>query len=185
MPPVKWHAPAIILMGVLSGLGLYTVVVSNALSYMVDSPETCVNCHIMAPHYATWSRSSHRMETTCGDCHVPQDNIFRHYFHKAKDGSRHAAIFTLRRDPNVITMHSAGRMVVQENCIRCHDFTNETVSSYHVTEHMARMGDGKLCYDCHRDVPHGTVRSTASTPFARVPLPQSPVPKWLQDMLKP
>ncbi len=185
MPPPEWRAPVIVLLGAFCGIAVYASIVSNAVSYLSDAPATCVNCHIMAPHYATWSRSSHREHATCVDCHVPQDNVFRHYLYKAKDGSRHAAIFTLRREPNVIMMHAAGRMVVQENCKRCHDFLNMRVSAWCVTENMARMGEGKRCYDCHRDVPHGTVRSIGASPYARVPLPQSPMPEWLREIMNP
>ena len=184
LPPPQWRVPVIVLLGAFCGIVIYAAIVSNAVSYLSDSPATCVNCHIMAPHYATWQHSSHREHATCGDCHVPQDNIFRHYYYKAKDGSRHAAIFTMRAEPDVIMMHEAGKMVVQENCIRCHDFTNERVSAYHVTAQSARRGEGKLCFDCHRDVPHGTVRSAAAAPHARVPLPTSPMPEWLQERLR-
>lgn len=183
LPPPHWRPAVIIAAGAFCGIAIYAAIISNATSYLSDSPATCVNCHIMAPHYATWSRSSHREHATCGDCHVPQDNMFRHYYTKAKDGSRHAAIFTLRAEPDVIMMHEAGKQVAQENCIRCHDFTNERVSAFHVTAHSARKGEGKLCFDCHRDVPHGTVRSATAAPYARVPLPQSPMPEWLQEMM--
>ena len=182
-PPPQWRVPVVVLLGAFCGIALYAAIISNFTSYLSDAPATCVNCHVMAPHYATWSKSSHREHATCNDCHVPQDNIFRHYYYKAKDGSRHTAIFTLRMEPDVIRMHEAAKMVVQENCIRCHDFTNQRVSAVEVTAHSARMGEGKLCFDCHRDVPHGTVRSLAATPHARVPLPQSPVPVWLQEWL--
>lgn len=184
VPPPQWRVPVIVLLGAFCGIVVYAAIVSNAVSYLSDSPATCVNCHIMAPHYATWQHSSHREHATCSDCHVPQDNIFRHYYYKANDGSRHAAIFTMRAEPDVIMMHEAGKMVVQENCIRCHDFTNERVSAYHVTAQSARRGEGKLCFDCHRDVPHGTVRSAAAAPHARVPLPTSPMPEWLQERLR-
>ena len=184
LPPPRWRVPVYLVSGAFCGVAIYASMVSNAVSYLSDSPATCVNCHIMAPHYATWSKSSHREHATCGDCHVPHDNIIRHYYYKAKDGSRHAAIFTLRKEPDVIMMHEAGKAVVQENCKRCHDFANEQVSAYHVTGPGARMGEGRLCFDCHRDVPHGTVRSTAATPYARVPVPTSPMPQWLQEMVK-
>lgn len=185
IPPPHWRVPVILASGAFCGIAAYALIVSNAVSYLSDAPATCVNCHIMAPHYATWSHSAHREHATCSDCHVPQDNVFRHYFYKGKDGARHATIFTLRREPNVIMMHDAGRAVVQENCKRCHDFTNERVYAYHVTGPSALRGEGPLCWDCHREVPHGLVRSTAATPYARVPLPQSPMPQWLQEMVKP
>ena len=49
---------------------------------------------------------------------------------------------------------------------------------------MSQVGEGKACWDCHRDVPHGGSNSLSSTPNALVPYPESPVPDWLQKMLK-
>jgi cytochrome c nitrite reductase small subunit len=56
----------------------------------------------MAPQFTTWSHSSHREKTSCNDCHVPHGNVFSKYLFKAKDGIRHATIFTLRKEPQVI-----------------------------------------------------------------------------------
>ena len=49
---------------------------------------------------------------------------------------------------------------------------------------MTLTGDGKACWDCHRDVPHGGMNSLSSTPAALVPYPESPVPEWLQKLIK-
>ena len=49
---------------------------------------------------------------------------------------------------------------------------------------MSQVGEGKACWDCHRDVPHGGSNSLSSTPNALLPYPESPVPDWLQKMLK-
>jgi hypothetical protein len=48
---------------VFAGLGLFAFYISNAPSYLGDKPETCVNCHIMAPHFTTWCHSSHVEKT--------------------------------------------------------------------------------------------------------------------------
>lgn len=184
LPPVQWRLPVIILAGFLVGIGFYAIYVSNAASYLSDSPQTCVNCHVMAPHYTTWFHSSHREHATCNDCHVPQDNIFRHYYFKAQDGMRHAYIFTMRTEPFVIRIHEPGQRVVQENCLRCHEHTNHRVSAFEGTLEKARAGEQKLCWDCHREVPHGAVTSSASVPYTNVPLPESPVPEWLRPMIE-
>ena len=49
---------------------------------------------------------------------------------------------------------------------------------------MAHDNNGKLCWDCHRDVPHGNVRGLSSAPNARVPLADTPIPNWLQKFNK-
>lgn len=177
IPPDNWKIPVIIVLGIFTGLAGYAFYISKAPSYLSDSPRTCVNCHVMAPQYATWSHSSHREGATCNDCHVPHENIFRYYGFKAKDGLRHATIFTLRMEPQVIFIKEAGTQVVQTNCIRCHEkLFDREISS---TGHFAQVKD-RLCWECHRETPHGRVNSLSSVPNARVPLPESPVPDWIK-----
>jgi cytochrome c nitrite reductase small subunit len=133
---------------------------------------------------ATWNHSSHREVTNCNDCHVPHNNIFNHYFFKAKDGMRHSKVFTLRQEPQVIFIKEAGINVVQENCKRCHLELNQPVSTYLVTGRNYNHGEGRLCWQCHRETPHGRVNSLSSAPYARVPLPESVVPDWMEKLIK-
>lgn len=181
IPPEKWRIPVIFLLGILVGLGVYILYISNAPSYISDDPKTCVNCHIMAPQYATWSHSSHREVTHCNDCHVPHNNIFNKFYFKAKDGLRHATIFTLRAEPQVIFIKEAGKNVVQNNCIRCHTelITDNKLLTKTNVYHQYR--EDRKCWECHREIPHGRVNSLSSVPNARVPLPESPVPDWLKQ----
>jgi len=184
LPPRNWISPVGFLLAVFLGISAFVFYISNAHSYVSDDPKTCVNCHIMAPQYATWLHSSHREKATCNDCHVPHNNIFNHYYFKAQDGMRHATIFTLRKEPQVILIKNAGKKVVQSNCIRCHEHlvyeTSLTQKEY--TGHP-KIGE-RLCWECHREVPHGGVNSLSSTPHARVPLLESPVPEWLKKAMK-
>ncbi len=179
-PPEQWLVPVIIAVAIFSGLFLYAFYISNAPSYLSDNPQTCVNCHIMSPQYATWSHSSHKTVTNCNDCHVPHNNVFNKYFFKAKDGMRHATIFTLRAEPQVIFIKDAGREVVHKNCIRCHSqlLYDTRIASYSATFNHFRQE--RKCWECHRETPHGRVNSLSSTPNARVPLPESPVPAWMK-----
>jgi cytochrome c nitrite reductase small subunit len=179
-PPPEWQIPVIILLGVIVGMAVFIFRTSRAHSYLSDKPDACMNCHIMAPQYATWSHSSHREYTNCNDCHVPQDNFFRMYYFKAKDGMRHATIFTLRAEPQVIFIKDAGIEVVQENCIRCHEklLTDSKLKTY--TKVFDHFRSDRLCWECHREVPHGRVNSISSVPNARVPLPSSAVPEWMK-----
>lgn len=180
-PPEKWRIPVIVLLGTITGIGLYTFYVSRAWSYLSDEPQTCVNCHIMSPQYTTWRNSSHREAASCNDCHVPHDNFFRTYYFKAKDGLRHATIFTSRGYDQSIRMLAPGNTVVQENCIRCHGNLTEMVGA-NVSFKQSQKGEGKRCWDCHRDVPHGRVKSLSVTPYSEVPVPESPAPKWLRNI---
>ena len=182
MPPDRWKLPVILAAGVFFGLALYSFYISNAPSYLGDKPETCVNCHIMAPQYATWYHSSHRESTNCNDCHVPHNNFVNKYFFKAKDGLRHATIFTLRKEPQVIFIQEEGKRVVHQNCIRCHKelLADSRLRAYNNSTHTFRME--RNCRECHRETPHGTVNSLSSVPWARVPLPGSVVPEWLRKV---
>ena len=182
LPPDRWRVPVIILMAVISGLFVYLVYISNAPAYLSDKPETCVNCHIMTPQYATWQHSSHREHAHCNDCHVPHNNAINKYYFKAKDGLRHATIFTLRKEPQVIFIKEEGSEVVQNNCIRCHSALMTDAKLLRTTDHYHDQRQEKKCGDCHREVPHGRVNSLSSTPNARVPLPESPVPDWLKSL---
>lgn len=179
-PPQKWRLPVIILLGVLFGLAGVILRISNAVSYLSDSPQACMNCHVMTPQYATWQRSSHARVATCNDCHVPHNNFFGTYFFKAKDGLRHATIFTLRMEPEVIRIKEAGINVVQSNCIRCHSNLVHRVSLKKVTGDMGLEGEDKLCWECHRETPHGRVNSLSSFPMARVPRLTPVMPEWLE-----
>lgn len=183
IPPQGWQLPAALVAGAIVGLGLYTFVVSNAVSYVSDKPETCINCHIMNVQYASWLHSAHREYANCNDCHVPHTNQVSKYFFKAKDGMRHASIFTLRVEPQVIMIKEAGKAVVQENCKRCHAKMNENVGTLAVSTHTAAENQEKLCWDCHREVPHGTVNSLSTSTYARVPRLGSPVPTWLRNVM--
>lgn len=184
IPPDRWKIPVILVAAIFAGLGLFSFYISNAPSYLGDKPEACINCHIMAPQYATWYHSSHREKTNCNDCHVPHNNVFNKFYFKAKDGLRHSAIFTLRREPQVIFIKEAGREVVHRNCIRCHKelLTDSKLLAYNSETHLFRME--RKCWECHRESPHGRVNSISSVPWARVPLPGSIMPGWLKSSLK-
>ena len=184
-PPNKWKIPVIVLLGIFIGLGTYSFYISKAWSYISDDPKACVNCHIMAPQYATWIHSSHRETAHCNDCHVPHDNFARKYYFKGKDGLRHATLFTLRAERQVIFIGHEGKEVVQENCIRCHTdlFDQSKIITQTKGQYQVHNTD-RECWECHRDVPHGRVNSLSSVPNAKVPVPESPVPEWLKKIIK-
>ena len=184
LPPPAWRLPVLVAAGTFVGLGGLVFHVSRASSYLSDNPTTCVNCHVMAPEYVTWANSAHGEVATCNDCHVPHDNIFRHYAFKASDGARHAFMFTFRLEPQVIRIHPAGQRVVQENCVRCH------VESLHATQLPEVRGDdadareGMRCWACHTETPHGSVRGLSAVPYEHVPLPGPATPTWLREMME-
>ncbi len=184
IPPQAWGRVAAVTSGVMLGLFFYLVYISNAVSYLSDDPKACVNCHIMAPEYATWTHSSHREVTHCNDCHVPHNNVFNKYYFKAKDGLRHAYMFTMRLEPQSIFIKEEGKGVVHQNCIRCHaDLVYDAKLLSMTTTYHDRFSK-RPCWECHREIPHGRVHSLSSVPYARVPVPESPVPGWLNNLMK-
>jgi len=183
LPPPKWHVPVIISLGILFGLGFLILHISNATSYLSNNPKACINCHVMTTEYASWERSSHARVATCNDCHVPHDNFISTYAFKASDGLRHATMFTFRLEPQVIQIKEAGINVVQENCIRCHEKqVDQSYLSKSINLKEHEKGIGKLCWDCHRETPHGRVKSLSAFPYARVPQLEPVIPEWLQKL---
>ena len=97
---------------------------------------------------------------------------------------KHVAYFVTRSERQAIMAEEASSEVIMDNCIRCHTQLNtEFVKTGKIDYMQAKRGEGKACWDCHRDVPHGGMNSLSATPNAQVPLPDSPVPDWLQGML--
>ncbi len=160
------------LAGATFGALVYVIQLSNAASYLSDDPKACINCHIMRPEYSTWTHSSHFRVTNCNDCHVPHDSLARKYWFKANDGLRHSLIFTLRREPQVITAIPESKHVIQQNCVRCHTSVLSDISS------PVHSGSDRSCATCHREVPHGRVHSLSSTPNAAVPSLELSIPRF-------
>ena len=177
----------LVLAGVLVGLGAMFMYLLRAHTYFIgDNPSACVNCHIMTPYYATWSHSSHGRDATCNDCHVPHQNMVMKYGFKAMDGLKHTAYFVAHSERQAIMAETMSAEVIMDNCIRCHTQLNqEFVKTGRIDYMMAKRGEGKACWDCHRNVPHGGMNSLMATPNAEAvtPLPPSPVPQWLQGLL--
>ena len=143
-PTRTWKLAAIIAGGILCGLGSYTLYASRAWTYLSDDPATCVNCHIMGPYYATWNHSSHSRNATCNDCHVPHENAVKKWFFKGMDGMRHASVFMMRGEPQVIQAIDESAEVIMNNCIRCHTQLNTEFVNTGRIDHEMAMEKGKL-----------------------------------------
>lgn len=183
LPLKKFQTAAAAITVLIVGLGLYSLYIAKATSYLSDAPETCVNCHIMTPQYRTWQRSSHHNVTNCNDCHVPHNNVVNKYFFKAKDGLRHSSMFALRMEPQVIVIHEAGANVVHKNCIRCHQDQILDAKSSAMIASLKQSRTATRCWKCHSETPHGKVNSLSSVPYGKLPEEISPVPKWIREKL--
>lgn len=186
IPPKQWQPVVAVALGAIVGLGLYIINVANVGSYLTDDPRACINCHVMTTEYITWNHSSHREVASCNDCHVPHENIAKKYFFKAKDGLYHATIYTLRKEPQSIVMHEPGQEVVQNNCIRCHsDQVTDSKRGSFIEDHLHSRLD-RQCWECHRETPHGRVKSLAAVGYHIEPLDLDEkqhifIPTWLED----
>ncbi|MCI6549901.1 MAG: cytochrome c nitrite reductase small subunit [Prevotella sp.] len=173
--------------GIAAGLLILFMYLLRMHTYIIgDDPAACINCHIMSPYYATWSHSSHGRDVTCNDCHVPNGNLAAHYAFKGVDGMKHVAYFVTHSEHQAIQAEAMSDEVIMDNCIRCHKQLNqEFVKTGRIDYMEARRGEGKACWDCHRNVPHMGKNALSSTPNAEMvePLPPSPVPAWLQRAL--
>ncbi|MFN9209834.1 MAG: cytochrome c nitrite reductase small subunit [Betaproteobacteria bacterium] len=133
--------------GALIGIGGYTFVYAEGLSYMSSDPKVCVNCHIMQPQYDSWVKSGHHHVATCADCHLPHDLIGR-YTVKALNGWHHSKAFTLQDFHEPIAIKPANARVLQENCVACHQ------GLLHPSA-VSGGADDVPCVHCHQTVGHG------------------------------
>jgi len=139
-----------VLLGLLAGIGGFTFLYAEGLSYMSDDPKVCVNCHIMQPQYDSWQKASHHTVATCVQCHLPHGFIGK-YYSKAENGYHHSVAFTLQNFHEPIMIKEKSSRILQNNCLACHGAL--------VHEQIARAVDGSgevQCVHCHRSVGHGT-----------------------------
>jgi cytochrome c nitrite reductase small subunit len=138
-----------VLVGVLLGIGGYTLLYAEGLSYMSDDPEVCINCHIMQPQYDSWQKSSHHAVAVCVDCHLPHDFLGK-YIAKADNGWHHSKGFTLQDFHEPIMIKAPNARILQENCLACHaDLVHELVGGVNGPAEEVR------CVHCHVTVGHG------------------------------
>jgi cytochrome c nitrite reductase small subunit len=135
--------------GLAAGVGGYTFRYAEGLSYFSTDPKACVNCHIMRPEFEAWQRSSHHAVAKCIDCHLPHAFIPK-YLAKAENGYRHGKKFTTQMFDEPIVVQAAGRAILQDNCVRCHE---PLVHALATGPRGAR--DELTCTHCHAGVGHG------------------------------
>lgn len=147
-------------------MGMFTYVVSESrmLSYLSNDPEVCINCHTMNTHYATWQHSSHRENANCVDCHLPRDAFFDKMIAKSKDGFNHSVAMTLGSYGYNLQATADSSERIQDNCIYCHEeAVSQMLANAKLYETNGGETTGRPCWDCHREVPHGTTRNLTTT----------------------
>jgi cytochrome c nitrite reductase small subunit len=137
-------------LGVAFGAGTYTFYYGEGHSYFSTDPETCVNCHIMQPHYDTWLQSSHRAVATCVDCHLPHEFPYD-WLSKADNGWNHSWAFTFQNFHEPIQIKPRNRRILESNCRSCHAAMVHQMLTY---DAAAERADTVSCLHCHADVGH-------------------------------
>ena len=135
--------------GIFLGIGAYTFLYAEGLSYLSDDPEVCINCHIMQPQYDSWQKSSHHAVAVCVDCHLPH-NFVGKYIAKADNGWHHSKGFTLQNFHEPIMIKEPNARILQENCLACNeDLAHDLVVG------VNGPADEVRCVHCHVTVGHG------------------------------
>jgi len=142
------------LLGVASGLGLYTFVYAKGHAYLTDEPAACANCHVMNEQYDGWLKASHRSVAGCNDCHVPA-NLVGKYWTKSRNGFWHSYYFTTQTFHEPIRATPTSRRIAEANCRRCHDPVVQAMGT------PSHAGDDSLsCIRCHGSVGHLELSAT-------------------------
>jgi cytochrome c nitrite reductase small subunit len=138
-----------VLLGAMVGLGSFTFLYGEGISYFSTDPKSCMNCHIMRPQYDSWSKSSHHAAAKCVDCHLPHTFIPK-YIAKADNGYRHSKAFTLQDFHEPIQITPRNSRILQNNCVTCH---SELV--HPLVAGSSTATNAISCVHCHADVGHG------------------------------
>lgn len=134
-------------LGVLGGLGSFTLGYGDGLAYLKNDPAACANCHVMQASLDSWLNSSHHHVATCNDCHLSHSPMAK-WITKADNGFFHSLAFTTDRFHEPIRIKPRNRRVAQNACLHCHvQFVNEMLPA-------TRGGDMLWCVQCHTDVGH-------------------------------
>ena len=137
------------MLGILLGVGGFTVHYGEGISYFSKDPAACMNCHIMRPQFDSWQKASHHTVATCADCHLPHDFLGK-YLAKAKNGWNHSKAFTLQNFREPILISESNRRILQVNCLECHgDLVHDLVRG------STTDTNAISCVHCHRSVGHG------------------------------
>lgn len=137
----------VILLGVLSGLGLFTFGYGQGASYLSNDPNACVNCHVMDDYYDSWQNASHAHVAVCNDCHLSHHPVGK-WVTKADNGFFHSLAFTTGDFHEPIQIKARNRRVTQKACLYCH------LEVVHQMQPLGPEGEPLLCVRCHSDVGH-------------------------------
>ncbi len=131
--------------------------VTDAPAYAGTAPATCANCHVMDSMYENYYHAAHHTWAVCADCHLPHDNEVDYYYEKGRLGMHDVYVFSTGQTPQVIDISDHSQDIVQQNCIRCHASTVESIM-------VGAQPFERRCWECHRNIAHGP-RAASLLPY--------------------
>ena len=138
--------------GVVLGLGAFTFIYAEGLSYFGTDPKACAHCHIMNAEYDSWIKSSHHIVAKCVDCHLPQATLPK-FLAKGLNGYHHSKGFTFQDFHEPVMIKPRNSQILQDACLRCHEgMVHEIVAGSTTDKNAVR------CVHCHASVGHGPIR---------------------------
>ena len=137
------------LIGIIVGVGIFTMYFAGFSSFFGNDPATCNQCHAMNEQYNAWQKGSHADVAGCNDCHAPHDNLVLKYANKAENGFMHSLKFTLQNYPENIQIREHNRRVTEAACVYCHGNFVEQIKN-----DSNHRGETLSCIRCHDGVGH-------------------------------
>lgn len=137
-----------LLLGVLLGVGVFTLQYANFTAYFGHDPATCAQCHAMQPYYDAWTKGSHHTVAGCSDCHTPHDSVIDYYIAEADNGFWHSLKFTTGNYPDNIQIRDVNLRITEEACLSCHGDMTDTLHQ------SVPAGETVSCTRCHPTVGH-------------------------------
>lgn len=123
--------------------------VASAMIHATGTPTFCGQCHSMKHEAETFAMSSHR-NLDCVECHLPHDNTAHYLIEKGRTGMVDMYHEVVRDYPERIKLTADSRMMVSQNCERCHTTTMSYVTEVGIGE------QNQDCLKCHSRIAHGS-----------------------------
>lgn len=145
-------ARLIFFMVILITLLVALFIVADRKLQLTSGAKFCGSCHSMKPMTVSYFEDSHAKVAVCADCHLPQDSLINHYFHKVQHGVRDLIQEHLigTEDINWIEkLANSEQFVYKSGCLKCHVFQEENTE--HSASHQLYLQNSTThCVHCHR-----------------------------------
>jgi nitrate/TMAO reductase-like tetraheme cytochrome c subunit len=143
----------IVNVGVLIFVGAVTV---GGMAVYSKQSSFCASCKIMQTRYVGWERSTHarsvHAKADCITCHSEPGIVGEFKAHL--NGARYVFVRVTGGHAGAILRGK----VYTKACLACHKVEDiRTKISGHEVNHRAHLAHKLDCFECHRDLAHGTL----------------------------